>query len=126
MVMVLPFCVAWSPGGKPVAVRLAIGAVPPRTLTVLLKPGWLAVQAVLEGAPRVGVGLMVMEYVPVLVAPVVSRTVSWMLPYVPTAVGMPVKVTSHPTTVALRPGGRLAWELTVSVPVPPLVGMAPG
>jgi len=51
--------------------------------------------------------LMVREYVPVLVAPVVSWTVSWMLLYVPTVVGVPVKVTSDPVTTALRPGGLL-------------------
>ena len=79
MVMVSSPSVAWSPEGNPVAVRLPYRPVPPKTLTVLLKPGWLAVQAVFEGHPNVGAGLTAMEYVPVLVAPVASCTVSWTL-----------------------------------------------
>jgi hypothetical protein len=55
--MVLPLNAADSPAGKPVAVRLPSGVVPPVTLTILLKPDWLAVQAVVDGDPSVSAGL---------------------------------------------------------------------
>ena len=71
-VMVLPLSAAESPAGKPEAVRLPSGPVPPETLTVPLKPGWLTVQAVVDSVPSVGAALMVRENVPPTVAPVES------------------------------------------------------
>src|SRR5262245_48988709 len=70
--------------------------------------------------------LMVTAKVPLTAAPAASRTVKRMLANVPAVVGVPVKVTLVPVTVALRPGGRLAWAVTVNGAVPPLTGMAPG
>src|SRR5215469_11778394 len=43
----------------------------------------------------------------------------------PAVVGMPTNLTVVPLTVAFRPGGRFAWALTVSGPVPPLIGKGP-
>src|SRR3954471_18092727 len=68
---------------------------------------------------------MVMLNVPVTVAPVASCTVIEVLANVPAVVGVPVKTTLVPATVALRPGGRLDWATTVNDPVPPLIGMVP-
>src|SRR5437868_5566527 len=68
--------------------------------------GWLSVQTVVESVPRVGSGLMVMEYVPVAVAPMVSRTVNWTLLYVPAVVGVPLMVMMLPLSEADRPAGN--------------------
>src|SRR5256885_9023723 len=61
MVMVLPLSAAESPGGNPVAVRLPVGAVPPRMGTAPLKPVWFTDQVFVESVPRVGLGLMVRD-----------------------------------------------------------------
>src|SRR4051794_35885162 len=74
IVMVLPLSAADSPGGRPVAVRLPVGAVPPRTGTTPLKPVWFTDQVFVESVPRVGLGLMIREYVPVYIAPIASST----------------------------------------------------
>src|SRR5215470_6685139 len=61
----------------------------------------------------------------VLASPAVSWTVSCTLWYTPAAVGAPVKTMFAPLTVAVRPGGMLDWEKTLSVPAPPLTGIMP-
>src|SRR5437868_3302878 len=102
--MVLPTSDAVRPGGRLLAVRLLYGPVPAVMPMVPLKPPALTVQAADDNVPSAGAGFTVMLNVPLLVAPQVSLTVSWTLPYVPAVVGVPVKTTFDPTTEALRPG----------------------
>src|SRR6516164_4232789 len=71
-VMVLPLSEAVRPSASPVAVRPLNGPVPPLTVMLLLKPGWLTVQADDDGAPSVAAGLTVTLNVAADVAPVVS------------------------------------------------------
>src|SRR5262249_7842634 len=121
----LPLSEAARPGGRLVAVRPLNGPVPPTTVMVLLKPGWLTVQADDDSVPSVGTALMVMLYVPVAVAPVASCTVMDALAKVPAEVGVPVKTTLLPLSTAVRPGGKLDWLTRVYAPVPPLTAMTP-
>ena len=67
--------------------------------------------------------MMVMEKVPVLLAPAASCTLNCTLLNEPTVAGVPVKVTFVPVTMAVRPGGKLAWALTTKGPVPSLTAM---
>src|SRR5262249_16810711 len=103
-VTVLPLSDALRPAGRPRTVRWRNGPVRPGVRMGALKAGWLTVHAEDDSEPSAGVGLIVTLNVPVPVAPVKSRTVTWTLPNVPAAVGVPVKTTFDPLTVALRPG----------------------
>src|SRR4051794_23128867 len=104
--MVPPLSEAVRPAGRLVTLSPLNGPMPPLTVMVPLKPGWLTVQADDDSAPSVGAALIVMVNVLVAVAPVASCTVTNPPANVPAVVGVPVKTTLVPATVALRPGGR--------------------
>jgi hypothetical protein len=116
---------AVSPVGKPLCACSEYGPVPPLTVIVPLKPDWPTVQLDTLNAPRVSEGLIVMENVCVLVAPVESLIVTEPDENVPADVGVPVNETVLLVSEAVSPVGKPLCACSEYGPVPPLTVIVP-